>query len=59
MLERPHPDWTIARANSIFYTQKHNRAANAELADVEALSISWRDSARKRAEAPPRAKDDA
>lgn len=42
-LARPFPDWTIARANEIFYRGKHDAEASAALAAVPALAESWRD----------------
>ncbi|MDO7844959.1 MOSC domain-containing protein [Hymenobacter sp. M29] len=41
LLERPYPEWTVARANSAKYEQRHNRALVAELAACPALGQHW------------------
>jgi MOSC domain-containing protein YiiM len=38
---RPHPEWTVARANRVMHFEKHP-ALRAELAALEALSAAWR-----------------
>jgi MOSC domain-containing protein YiiM len=43
LLERPCPDWTIARCNELMYHDKHNKAAAKELAYLPQLSASWRE----------------
>jgi MOSC domain-containing protein YiiM len=42
LLERPHPDWTIERANDLMHHRRHDAALAAELAAVPPLSDSWR-----------------
>lgn len=42
LLERPHPEWTIARANQVMHDAVDDRAAAAALAACPALSESWR-----------------
>jgi MOSC domain-containing protein YiiM len=41
LIERPHPDWTIARANLIMNHQKDDFASAAELAALPELSAAW------------------
>ncbi|UOQ98871.1 MOSC domain-containing protein [Hymenobacter sp. 5317J-9] len=41
LLERPCPEWTVARANSAKYEQRHDRALVAELAACPALGQRW------------------
>lgn len=42
LVERPHPEWTVAAANGVMHHRKTDRAAAAELAACPALSASWR-----------------
>ena len=42
LLERPHPEWTIARANRVMHRERHDRKRAGELAACAALSASWR-----------------
>lgn len=55
--ERPHPVWTVERANRVMHLEKKNVQAALELAAVPLLSESWRmtliDRAQKR-EADPK-----
>ena len=41
LLERPHPDWTVARATRVMHFQK-DAGLRAELAGVPALSTAWK-----------------
>jgi MOSC domain-containing protein YiiM len=41
LLNRPNPDWTIARANRIRHHQKNNFQKTLDLAGVPRLSASW------------------
>jgi MOSC domain-containing protein YiiM len=43
LLTRPHPEWTIARAQQLMYFEKQNLAAAAELAAIPQLASSWRE----------------
>lgn len=43
VVARPHPDWTIARANDIFYRQRNDASAVRELIALPQLSDAWRD----------------
>ncbi|HEX8425725.1 MOSC domain-containing protein [Hymenobacter sp.] len=42
LLERPHPEWTIARANAAKYEQRHDQELVAQLAACPALGERWR-----------------
>jgi len=42
LLERPHPDWSVERANDLMHHRRHDAALAAELAAVPPLSESWR-----------------
>jgi MOSC domain-containing protein YiiM len=50
LLERPNPDWPIARANQILHHHKTDMALTLELADVPGLALSWVEELRERAE---------
>lgn len=50
LIERPQPDWTVGRANEVMHHRKTDFALAAELAEVPALSASWRATLRNRAE---------
>ncbi len=54
LTQRPHPDWTISRANALMHHQRDNRTDAAELARCPALSKSWQQtlSARSQGDAP-------
>jgi len=59
-VERPHPDWTVARANQVMHHHKADLDAAAELAALPALSASWKATLASRvfkhAEADPSAR---
>lgn len=44
LVERPHADWTVARANQIMHHDQRNLDAAQALAEVPALSLSWKNS---------------
>jgi MOSC domain-containing protein YiiM len=48
LIERPHPNWPLARLISVIYHDKPDRKALAELAMLEFLAPSWREMAEKR-----------
>jgi MOSC domain-containing protein YiiM len=48
LVERPHPNWTLARLISVIYHEKADRKALAELAELNALAPSWREMVEKR-----------
>lgn len=43
LLTRPHPTWTITRAQQLMYFEKQNLAAAAEIAALPQLATSWRE----------------
>jgi MOSC domain-containing protein YiiM len=43
LLDRPHPTWSITRAQQLMYFDKQNLAAAAEIAALPPLSTSWRE----------------
>jgi MOSC domain-containing protein YiiM len=50
LIERPNPDWSIARANEILHHRKKDLPVTLELADVPRLADSWVEELRERAE---------
>jgi MOSC domain-containing protein YiiM len=50
LIDRPNPEWTVARANRILHHMKTDLAATLELADVPELAESWVDELQERAE---------
>ncbi|HEV3214618.1 MAG TPA: 3-alpha domain-containing protein, partial [Vicinamibacterales bacterium] len=50
LLERPNPEWSIARANQILHQHKTDLALTRELAGVPRLADSWSEELRERAE---------
>ncbi|HEX4003830.1 MAG TPA: MOSC domain-containing protein [Candidatus Acidoferrales bacterium] len=51
LIERPHGDWTIARANEILHHRRTDLALTLELAAVPSLAKSWIDELHERADA--------
>lgn len=49
LIERPSPEWTVARANDVMHHHRHDRGLAAELAAVPALAPSWRATLEARA----------
>jgi MOSC domain-containing protein YiiM len=43
LLSRPHPDWTVERANRVLYRKPPDRESRSELAHLPELSLSWRE----------------
>ncbi|MCO8122272.1 MOSC domain-containing protein [Stieleria sp. TO1_6] len=43
LLERPHPDWTVARANDVLFGREVDRMAVHELMNLPALSQQWKE----------------
>jgi MOSC domain-containing protein YiiM len=41
LLERPQPDWTIARCNQVFYAQPRDPQLSRELAAIPQLAAAW------------------
>lgn len=63
LLERPHPEWTVSRANQVMYDRRgdsaEDRAATLALAGCGALAAGWRETLRARAEEGVRRDDRA
>jgi MOSC domain-containing protein YiiM len=49
LVERPYPEWTIARCNDVMHVNKKDRQLAAELASLPELAASWRKTLEKRA----------
>lgn len=43
LIARPHPQWTIARANAVFYERPGQRSLLEELANLPPLAHAWRE----------------
>lgn len=50
LLERPCPDWPLARLLRVFYVDRLDRAALKQIAGLAPLSRSWRQLAQRRLE---------
>jgi MOSC domain-containing protein YiiM len=50
LLERPYPEWTIAKCNQIMHQQPYDREATQQLASCKLLSENWRNTLWKRVE---------
>lgn len=50
LVDRPYPQWSIARANDVHYHQRDNHDATAGLAACNALGRNWRDKLAARAD---------
>ena len=48
LLNRPHPRWTVAAANSIMHHDRKNYSAAFELAALSELSPSWQETLHNR-----------
>ena len=42
LIERPHPDWTVARANDILFGREVDRMSVMELMQIEELADAWK-----------------
>ena len=42
LVARPHPDWSVFRANALMYQRAESRAALMELMGLDALSSEWK-----------------
>lgn len=49
LLARPHPEWTVERANRVMHADKDDVAAALELAAIPLLSGNWRTTLSRRA----------
>ncbi|MBV9264671.1 MAG: MOSC domain-containing protein, partial [Acidobacteriaceae bacterium] len=43
LIRRPHPTWTIERANRLLYHKAESREAKLELANLPELSTAWQE----------------
>jgi MOSC domain-containing protein YiiM len=50
LIERPNPQWSIARANEVLHHRKTDLPLTLELAEVQRLASSWVEELRERAE---------
>jgi MOSC domain-containing protein YiiM len=50
LLERPNPEWSIARANQILHHHKNDLALTRQLASVPRLANAWVEELRERAD---------
>jgi MOSC domain-containing protein YiiM len=48
LLDRPHSDWTVARASDVMHHRKCDLSAAAELAALPELAASWQQALRAR-----------
>jgi MOSC domain-containing protein YiiM len=48
LVERPQPDWSVARANEVMHYRKSDKELAEELARLPELSLAWQASLRKR-----------
>lgn len=48
--ERPHPQWSVAKANRVMHSDKHDLVAAAELAALPELAMNWRVTLSRRVE---------
>lgn len=48
LIDRPHADWTIARANRLLFHDRQNTADLQKLASLPPLSAAWRESILER-----------
>lgn len=48
VVERPHPDWTVARAHALLWDPGADKDRLAEIAAIPALAEAWRTAFRKR-----------
>jgi len=52
LIERPHPEWTIARANQVMHHRKDDMPAARQLAALPELSATWQATLHKRTALP-------
>ena len=50
LIERPNPEWSVARANQVLHHRAKDAALTLELAGVPGLADSWVEGLRERAE---------
>ncbi|MEI8010795.1 MAG: 3-alpha domain-containing protein [Candidatus Nitrotoga sp.] len=52
LVDRPHPEWTIAAANNTMLHRKEKHVAAQALAECPALSGSWKTTLSRPTEGP-------
>lgn len=50
LVDRPHPEWTVARANDAMHQRPVDRAAASALAAIPQLAARWRDGLQRLAD---------
>jgi len=50
LVERPNPEWTVARANHVMYSARTDAVLTAALATIPGLSTSWQSALLERAD---------
>ncbi|HLR52339.1 MAG TPA: MOSC domain-containing protein [Candidatus Avamphibacillus sp.] len=48
LIDRPHPEWTVAASNEVMYLRKEDLRAAEDLASLELLAPNWKRSLNKR-----------
>jgi MOSC domain-containing protein YiiM len=48
LLERPYPEWSIAKCNEVMYVKKADLKLAKELAACKFLALSWKQTLTKR-----------
>lgn len=48
LIERPYPEWTIARCNEVMHEKKDDLEATAQLVDCKYLAPNWKETLTKR-----------
>ncbi len=43
LIKRPHPDWSVGRANDVMFGREVDRMAVMELMQLVELSDGWKD----------------
>jgi MOSC domain-containing protein YiiM len=52
LIERPHANWTVSRANDVMHHRKADKSLAKELAELPELSSAWQESLCKRFNSP-------
>jgi MOSC domain-containing protein YiiM len=50
LVDRPNPQWTVARASEVLHHRKDDLAAAEALANLPELALSWRENFLQRLE---------
>nr|WP_304219474.1 MOSC domain-containing protein [Fredinandcohnia onubensis] len=54
LVERPNPEWTIARCNEVMHEKKDDPEATAKLAACKYLAANWKETLAKRLNGEPK-----